>query len=72
MPALRAHDFDKAAARVVDKFLSGGVKLADAAAEEAMAGVGAARTLGAGFLTWAAVSTMSGVGPLPLASACSE
>lgn len=37
MPALRAHDFEKLATRVVDRFLSGGAKLAEAAAEEAAA-----------------------------------
>lgn len=37
MPVLRAQDFDKLASRVVDQFLSGQAKLADAAAQEAMA-----------------------------------
>lgn len=37
MPVLREQDFDKLAARVVDRFLSGEAKLADAAAEEATA-----------------------------------
>ena len=36
MPSLREQDFDKLAARVVDQFLSGKAKLAEAAAEEAM------------------------------------
>lgn len=36
MPVLREQDFDKLAARVVDQFLSGKAKLADAAAAEAM------------------------------------
>lgn len=36
MPVLRAQDFDKMASRVVDQFLSGQAKLADAAAQEAM------------------------------------
>lgn len=37
MPALQEHDFDKMAARVVDRFMSG-AKLADAATAEAMGG----------------------------------
>lgn len=36
MPVLRDYDFDKLAARVVDQYLSGRAKLADAAAKEAM------------------------------------
>lgn len=37
MPVLHEQDFDKLAARVVDRFMSGQAKLADAAAEEASA-----------------------------------
>jgi len=36
MPVLREHDFDKLATRIVDQFLDGKTKLADAAAEEAL------------------------------------
>lgn len=38
MAILREHDFDNAAGRAVDRFLSGGSKLADAVAEEAVGG----------------------------------
>lgn len=38
MRALREQDYDEMAGRVVDRFLSGGVKMADAAVEEAVQG----------------------------------
>ena len=38
MPILRENDFDEAAGRAVNRFLSGGSKLADAVAEEAVHG----------------------------------